>query len=449
MQALLTMMDRALLLALSLALGACVSPIPPDPALFDTAPVARIEASPAGSLGTPLVLDGSRSYDPDEDELDYHWSIHEAPAGSDLAANPFSANGSRNAAVTTFAPDALGRYTVRLQVTDRTLWSESAFAVVNVGPADQLPEADAGSDLVAVEGIEVCADGTGSRDPLGGDLTYSWTVSTRPDGSSLTGADLTGGDTDTACFLPDAPGLFTLGLTVAAGPRVSAPDYVDVSAQTTNQVPVADGAALGAWSCSYLSFDGTASTDPDGDALSYRWALLLGPEGSATPLGPEAFDDATLAMPTLYADVAGTWYVELQVFDGEDWSAPQLLEVETTPKPVNTPPQVAHQGDVYVADLPQPCNSICPAAVISLDAGATFDPDDDPVVLSWEVVTGNASLDVTEGPTPKLTVASLPGSCAFGSPTSEQVVVRVTATDCSGDTDASELVVLYECGVGL
>jgi len=443
-------MRRALLLALPLALAGCsTDPLPIDPGLYDTAPVARVDAPAGGTLAAPVVLDGSRSYDPDEDELDYHWFIHEAPEGSALGANPFAANESRNAGVTSFHPDVLGRYTVRLQVTDGTLWSESAFAVVTVGPADELPEADAGTDLVAIEGLEICADGSGSRDPLGFELTYAWTISTRPDGSSLTTADLDGGDTDTACFTPDAPGLFTLGLTVAAGPRVSSPDYADVSTQSTNQIPVADGAALGNWSCSYLSFDGTASSDPDGDALAYRWSLLLAPTGSVTPSGPDAFDDPTLAMPTLYADVPGTWFVELQVFDGEDWSPPHLIEVDATPKPTNTPPQVAHQGDVYVADLPTPCNSICPAAVISLDAGATIDPDDDPVVLSWEVVSGNASLDVTEGPTPKLTVASLPGSCIVGSPSSEQVVVRVTGTDCSGDTDESEIVVLYQCGLGL
>lgn len=443
-------MRRLLLLALAAPVLGCPPAAPSfEPTLYDSAPVARVEAPSVAALDRPYFVDGSASYDPDQDEITWAWRLHQRPENSALAENPFVPNEDRNAQVSSFVPDVLGRYTIALSVSSLGLTSESVYAVVDVVPDGTLPEADAGPDRVTLEGLEVCLDGSGSRDPLGADLTYAWSMASRPVGSVLSSADIDGVTAAAACFTPDAAGLFTLALSVAAGPRDGLPDYVDIDVQTTNQAPDAAAEALSSLACSYVGFDGSESSDPDGDSLTYRWSLLLAPPGSDTALGEAAFDDSSSPSPTLYADLEGSWFVELSVFDGEAWSSPEIIEVVTTPKTDNAGPVVSHQGDMYFADLPLPCNTWCPAIQVTLDAGPSWDPDGDPVDLSWEVVSGGGSLDVTSGPNPRLTIPSQSGSCAAGNPSQEQVVVRVTATDCSGATDQSEMVILAECGVGL
>ena len=54
-----------------------------------------------------------------------------------------------------------------------------------------------------------------------------------------------------------------------------------------------------------VSFDGTSSSDPDGDALSYAWDLD----------GDGAFDDSSEARTTITYEREGTYWVRLQVID--------------------------------------------------------------------------------------------------------------------------------------
>ncbi len=441
---------HALPLAFALTLVACEAPpatyLPP---LYNTAPVALIDTASTAPLFGEVLLDGSRSYDPDGDGFVFNWRVHEAPAGSALPSNPFDRNGDRNAHAAAFAPDVLGRYTVALQLDDGQVLSESAYAIVDVVPDGTDPVADAGLNAAGLEGTEVCLDGAGSFDPLGVELTFSWLLAARPPSSTLGTADLTGATTSEVCFVPDGAGLYTLGLVVDAGGRASAPDYIDVIVGSTNQAPLAAPGVLNEESCSYVTVDGTASVDPDGDELQYRWHMLLRPFGSTTPLGPEAFDDPTAPNPSFYADIEGDYLVQLAVFDGETWSEPALLPIEATEKLLNSAPFVAHPDDVYFGEAPSPCGSNCPPKQMLLDATATTDPDGDPLTISWEVVSGNGQLDSNVGTTAQLQLPGPASSCSWGSSNESMTVVRVTATDCSGDTDFSEIVLLYECSLGL
>jgi hypothetical protein len=80
-------------------------------------------------------------------------------------------------------------------------------------PGNQSPSADAGSDKSTVEEQDVTIDGSRSRDPESGPLTYAWSLVSAPQGSGLT----LDARSATFAFRPDVPGTYDLRLTVSDG----------------------------------------------------------------------------------------------------------------------------------------------------------------------------------------------------------------------------------------
>jgi glucuronoarabinoxylan endo-1,4-beta-xylanase len=95
--------------------------------------------------------------------------------------------------------------------------------------ANHPPIADAGDNQSAVVGDTVTFDGSGSSDPDGDMLTYQWTFSSVPAGST---ADLNDADTVSPSFIADVPGIFEVSLIVNDGTLSSRPDIVTVSVVT-------------------------------------------------------------------------------------------------------------------------------------------------------------------------------------------------------------------------
>ncbi len=151
-------------------------------------------------------------------------------------------------------------------------------------------------------------NGSGSTDPDGDPLTFRWTLVTKPAGSTAT---LTGPTTVTPTFVPDVAGTYSVQLIVNDGKVDSAPTTVTITA-TMNHPPVANAGpdqtvTVGAT----VTLDGSGSSDPDGNPITYQWTLSSKPAGSTATLA-----NATTVSPSFVADVAGMYVVQLIVNDG-------------------------------------------------------------------------------------------------------------------------------------
>jgi hypothetical protein len=92
-------------------------------------------------------------------------------------------------------------------------------------------------------------------------------------------------------------------------------------AQSANQKPVAvTGQNLKTAVNTLVTLDGTQSTDPENDTLSYTWTLTDKPEGSQA-----ALSSSDTARPTFTPDLVGAYRVRLVVSDSQKSDPVELL----------------------------------------------------------------------------------------------------------------------------
>ena len=117
-------------------------------------------------------------------------------------------------------------------------------------------------------------------------------------------------------FTPDREGDYVVQLVVNDGIVDSAPDTVLISTQ--NSAPVAHaGADQQTQVGVQVLLDGSASSDIDGDMLTYAWSVVTAPAGSAAQIV-----DPAKALAKFTPDLAGEYVIELVVDDGTVPSAP-------------------------------------------------------------------------------------------------------------------------------
>lgn len=174
-------------------------------------------------------------------------------------------------------------------------------------PGNEAPTAVAGPDQSATRGVLVQLDGGGSFDDntASAELLYSWTLGA-PAGSA---SSLTGAATATPTFTPDLPGNYVATLTVTDEGGLSDQDEVLIS--TENMAPTADaGINLLVPVGEAAALDGSGSSDPEGDPLSFDWSLDSQPTGSLTVIVGDDQETASLT-----PDVAGDYQISLVVTD--------------------------------------------------------------------------------------------------------------------------------------
>jgi hypothetical protein len=226
----------------------------PDTKLDNSDPVANAGADQTILNLTRADLDGSASSDADGDALDYSWSFTSVPAGSTTqlmdatTTNPY------------FTADVVGDYVISLSVDEIFGGADSDTVTITAEqPPTNPPVANAGGpypDVVfSMQGTTVQLDGSGSSDPDGDPLTYTWTVSLDNPLSGVppqTPVVLINPDTAMPSFdviAIDQLGEYTITLTVSDG-TLSDTDTTTVDvvkAAPTAQVLLGSGLLIGAF----------------------------------------------------------------------------------------------------------------------------------------------------------------------------------------------------------
>lgn len=192
---------------------------------YNTTPVADASVDQNVTVAGDIVtLDASGSFDEDGDSLIYYWSFVARPEGSTAElSDPDAPNPS-------FVADVEGSYELALVVTDEYGASSEPVTVIvsfdNVAPVAHA----ATGDTSVPAGEVVYLDGSGSSDANGDDLTYKWSIASRPEGSAAAVEPATGDETS---FVPDAPGTYVVSLIVNDGLINSTPSNVTIVAVVT------------------------------------------------------------------------------------------------------------------------------------------------------------------------------------------------------------------------
>lgn len=212
-----------------------------------------------GEAGEVVTLTGTAS-DPDGTIQSFEWFLGESSLGT-------------GATLSVRVPDGINQIT--LIATDNSGQTAADDVVVTVA-APSAPTANAGADQSLPDtdgqpGENVTLDGSASV-ATGGIASYVW--------QDASGEEIATGATP-GVRLPDGQNVLTLTVTSNAG--VSATDTVSITIAAAPQMPSANAgidvtvADTDREPGEIVTLDATASSDPNGQALTYQWSLQAEP----------------------------------------------------------------------------------------------------------------------------------------------------------------------------
>lgn len=257
------------------------------------------------------------------------------------------------------------------------------------------PVANAGVEQSVVTGTTVTLDASTSLVATGKTLTYAWTMTAKPTGSA---AALSAPTTAKPTFVADVAGSYVASVIVNDGTTASSASAVTVTASVANAAPVANaGIQQNAISGTTVSINGSASSDANGDALTYSWTLTSKPSGSTANLS-----SLTSLNPTIAVDLSGTYVVTLVVTDGKINSAPSATTVIVTSPTVVSGTQLSDaiwSSGVYLLDGTV---SIPPSVTLTIMPGVKIIGKNSQLIVAGTLIangTKNSNIVLTSMPT--------------------------------------------------
>lgn len=320
----------------------------------NAAPVA-VAGADINITGTSanVTLNGAASYDPEGSVLTYQWNIISGTGGA------FS---NSNIVNPVFTSNTTGQYSIVLTVTDNNQLTDTDTLLITVTAPNILPVANAGPDrLHNLPPNSVQLNGSGT-DEDGTITKYKWRKISGPAISFVNDSianpvagSLVSGTYTLELMVTDnrnGTGKDTMVLTVNAPPVANAGTDVSITGTSAN-----------------IQLNGTASSDPEGNALSYEWSIISGTGAT--------LNNATTATPSFVTSTEGIYSIKLKVTD--QYASFDLDTVNVVVAAANILP-VANAGEDKLIHLPP--NST------QLNGSASFDNDGNIVSYKWRKISG-------------------------------------------------------------
>lgn len=228
------------------------------------------------------------------------------------------------------------------------------------------PVADAGEDQ-DLDPTVVTLDGSGSRDPDGALLRYTWT---QKEGPGVTLSDV---HTLSPAFLATKSGLYLFELVVRDGSQVSSLP-AEVAVTIRNVPPAADaGEDFKMIVGRTAVLDGGGSADSNEDSVSFSWNQTLG--------SPVALVGVNNQTATFVPALQGVYVFQLVTFDGHLYSTPDEVRVIVN----------SLTNKVPTADAGKD-RTVTEGDMAGLNGSGSFDADGDPLSYEWSQVGGPESV---------------------------------------------------------
>jgi subtilisin family serine protease len=365
------------------------------------APFANPGGPYTGVVNVPLAFDGSASFDPEGQPLNFDWNFGDGATG--ISASP------------THTYTATGSYTVTLVVDDVALYSAPETTTATIG-VSQPPIANAGPDQTVDQQVPVTLDGSASTDPDGTIVSYSWRQTAGP------AVTLAGANTATATFtspLVSAQTTLTFELTVRDNTGDTGKDSVKVIVRKNNIPPTANaGPDQTVDEDDFVTLDGTGSSDLDGSVTSISWVQVqngapIAPLSAGSPPGVVHFTAPGVSSTTVLT-------FEVTVTDNGGATASDTVNVTVRNTKENIPP-TANAG---------PDQAVDEGILVTLDGTGSSDSDGSLTSIGWVQVQNGA-------PFVQLSAGSPPGVVHFTAPEVAKdvaLIFQVTVTDNEGAT---------------
>ena len=244
----------------------------------------------------------------------------------------------------------------------RALTEAELIALAGGGSGNQAPTASyTATPNSGQPPLDVSFDASASSDPDGDALTYAWDFG---DGSN--GSGVSPSHTFTQA------GSYDVVLTVSDG-VASDTETQTINVSQSNLPPVASFSATPTSGPAPLavSFDASASSDPNGDPLAYTWEFGDGARASGETTSHTYTQDGTYTAMLIVADAS--------LRD----TTTQTITVVT---PSNDPPTAS-----FIAT---PTAGYAPL-LVSFNAGTSSDPDGDVLTYSWDFGDGSSASGLT------------------------------------------------------
>ena len=295
------------------------------------------------SIDQTLTLQPQRVFDADSTLEAFHWNFGDGQQAEGREVQHAWAKP--------------GKYQVTLTVDDGSGTSNSSASDSFTVLINDPPQPDAGPDHRVAVGDRVPFNAARSRNPDGKIIDYQWDFG---DGHRASGIE--------ASHAYQEPGVYTVTLTVQDDSGTDSDTRSDQASVIVNHPPVAIAGPDQQLHRSEVAFDGSASSDRDGEITAYNWTFGDGRSGSGVT-------------PQHYYGNPGRYLVELTVTD--DSATASQHHQDQLEVVINAAPLADPGATVYAA----------PGQPIRFDGSHSLDPDGEISGYQWDFGDGQPAVN--------------------------------------------------------